>query len=70
MSMWAKYNKYWDLSRLNVFLYVAIVLEPQDKVDGTVYGLALVSGKAWPDYIAIKGRETLKDCLMSLPYDD
>lgn len=54
-----KYEEYWeDLSRINVLLYVAIVLDPQYKIDGNMYGLENTSGKEWADQLVLRVKDT------------
>lgn len=47
-----KYGKYCgDLSKLNILLCVALILDPHMKIDGMVYGLGIAYGHASVDFI-------------------
>ena len=61
VTMMLKYDKYWgDLTRMNIFLYVAVILDPRLKVSGLLYGLGLVHDQVWTDIIGELARDTLK----------
>ena len=58
--MRVKFDKYWgDLTRLNILLYVATILDPRLKISGMLYGLRLAYDQAWTDLIGEMARDTL-----------
>ena len=49
MSMKQKYDKYWDnIDNMNFLLYVAVVLDPRNKIFYLEYCLELIHGKNYP----------------------
>ncbi|XP_042972995.1 uncharacterized protein LOC122304796, partial [Carya illinoinensis] len=50
-----KYDKFWgDFSRSTILLYVVVVLDPQFKIDGVVYGLGIAHRNAWSELIVAR----------------
>jgi len=62
MSMKAKYDKYWEnVDNINYLLYVAVVLDPRNKLRYVMYCLETIYGKN-----SEKGKEILGKLTMTL----
>ncbi|KAJ0714852.1 putative HAT dimerization domain, ribonuclease H-like superfamily, hAT-like transposase, RNase-H [Helianthus annuus] len=65
LSMNTKFEKYWDnLDNINHLLYVALVLDPRNKMSYLGYSLSLIHGKGSIKIKLIK--ELVKETLMEL----
>lgn len=59
-----KFKKYWgDVTKINILLYVVIILDPQFKLCGLIYRLNLANGRDQVDSITLRLKKPLMRCL-------